>query len=144
MNLIPSALQASCSSSPPPDYASESLRFVLQNIRSLRKNLDHFLLHLNDCQTLPHLLFLTETWLYSGEISHFNINNYTAFHHCNDKYRAGGVSVYVHDSLVSCTSTTFLELMSFDCVHVKVCLGDYCVEFFCGCLHRQAQVYDQH
>lgn len=132
MNLIPSALQASCSSSPPPDYASESLRFVLQNIRSLRKNLDHFLLHLNGCQTLPHLLFLTETWLYSGEISHFNINNYTAFHHCNDKYRAGGVSVYVHDSLVSYTSTTFLELMSFDCVHVKVCLGDYCVEFFCG------------
>ena len=130
MSSTPVLFQASHNSRLPPSCAPVNLCFIMQNIRSLRKNLDHFLLHLDTFGPLPHILFLTETWLYSSEINHHNINNYNAFHHCNDEYRAGGVSVYVHDSLVSQTSTTFLKFASFDCVRVTVSMDDCYLYYF--------------
>ena len=71
---------------------SDRLVFIQQNVRSLRKNFDEVVSHVQALSRLPGLLFFTETWIYSDEIDHFNLENYSAFHNCNDSYKAGGVS----------------------------------------------------
>ena len=62
--------------------------FILQNIRSMRKNFDTFLANITAIRLNFDLLFLTETWIDSTEISHFNLDGYSFLANCNDNYRA--------------------------------------------------------
>ena len=45
------------------DY--KRIYFIVQNIRSLRKNFDRFVLEIQFLPALPHLLILIEIWAYS-------------------------------------------------------------------------------
>lgn len=50
---------------------------IQQNIRSMRKNFDIFLLNLNSFKCKPDFIFLTETWIYEEETSLYSIPGYT-------------------------------------------------------------------
>lgn len=68
---------------------------VHQNIRSLRKNFDLFVTHLQSFDKQPDMIFLTEIWIYECEIVDFNIPGYMFSANCNDTYSSGGVAVFI-------------------------------------------------
>ena len=112
-------------------FSSSALTFVLQNIRSLRKNFDEFVAHIQTLDEPPDILFLTETWIYSNEMEHFNIENYTSFHKCNDSYAAGGVCAFVISDLVNNTTATSLDFKSFDCLKLDIVVSGHKLTFLC-------------
>ena len=70
------------------------------NIRSLRKNLDIFVAKFLEPDI--QVIVLTETWIYSYEETLYCIPGFRGFFKSNDSYRAGGVAVYVRESLAAC------------------------------------------
>lgn len=75
-----------------------SLIIFHQNIRSLRKNFDQFLAELATFQVCPDIIVLSEIWINSNESNLFNIPDYKLFLKCNDRYRAGGVAVFIKNT----------------------------------------------
>lgn len=74
-------------------------KFMLQNIRSLRKNYDSLVCHIDSMAQLPKLIVLTEIWVNDFEISNFAIAGFNTYASCNNTYRSGGVAVFVADCL---------------------------------------------
>src|SRR5690606_4444466 len=68
------------------------------NIRSIRKNFDSFISYLHSI-SLPDIIILTETWIYSNETAFFSIPNYNPIFDCNDRSRSGGVAIFIHDGI---------------------------------------------
>lgn len=76
-----------------------SFVIIHQNIRSLRKNFDLFLCNITVNSMKPDLIILTEIWINTEESNFYKIPNYNLYTKCNDSYRAGGVAVYIKDTL---------------------------------------------
>lgn len=72
---------------------------ILINIRSVRKNFYHLLAYINNFSTLPEIIFLTEIWISSSEISNYNVDGYQLYANCNDDYRAGGCAVLIRNQI---------------------------------------------
>lgn len=82
------------------DFISKNTGFVLihQNIRSLRANFDKFIVELATLEKRPQIIVLTEIWIDSNETDLYNIINYNSFFNTNNKYRAGGVAIYIQSN----------------------------------------------
>lgn len=83
--------------------ASSTFSLVHQNIQSLRSNFDMFSLYLVSLATQPDLIFVSEIWIYSNEVSDYNLPNYNFKACCNDSYRSGGVGVFINQEFNSFT-----------------------------------------
>lgn len=101
-----------------PCPTSTVISFFLLNIRSIRRNLDALLAHLNYLETLPDIIFLTEIWISTTEINNYSLENYNFYACCNDDYRSGGCAVFVKKNIVHCFKK--LELKSADALELIV------------------------
>lgn len=101
----------------------DSLIIVQQNIRSVRKNFDEFILKLENLETLPHVIILTEIWIESHEINMFTIPGFSMYAKCNNSYRAGGIIIYVGDTW-ECHIMKSPEMQTADKVHLQINLND--------------------
>lgn len=61
--------------------------FILQNVRSLRANMDRLLANLDSLPSHPLSIFCTETWIKNSERDFFSISGYKLFTKCNEKAR---------------------------------------------------------
>ncbi len=71
----------------------QKMSVVVQDIRSMRKKFDNFLVQLSASDSKPSFIFLTEIWIYENEIDNFKLNNYVSHYNCNNEYASGGVVV---------------------------------------------------
>jgi hypothetical protein len=78
---------------------NKGFNVIHQNIRSLRQNFDFFISELTEMENSPEVIILTEIWINSNESSLYNIQGYNKYFKCNDDYRAGGVAVYIKNSI---------------------------------------------
>lgn len=76
------------------------LKILHQNIRSLRKNFDLFLLKIQSLESLPVVILLTEIWIDKCETTLYQIPEYTMYAKCSS-HRAGGVALYVTNHIIS-------------------------------------------
>lgn len=67
-----------------------------QNIRSLRCNFLNFKACLQVMNVWPDVIVLSEIWIYEDEKTLYELRelDYTAYFHCNNEYRSGGVVIY--------------------------------------------------
>ena len=77
------------------------LSIYLLNIRSLRSNLTNLIGSLHGNGERPHVLVLTETWIYSWEEQLYTVDGYTAYFNSRGEGQAGGVAIYVRDDINS-------------------------------------------
>lgn len=94
-----------------------SIKIQLFNIRSLRKNLDHFVSR--SAQEDADVIVLTKTWLYSVEEDVNNIEGYQTFFKSNETYRAGGVAIYIKINVVAGDRTGALSHKVIDYAKLK-------------------------
>lgn len=78
---------------------SNNLSLIHQNIRSLRKNFDLFLVGLQQLERHVDIIILSETWIFNEESKHYEIPNYTSYFNCNENYRSGGIVIFVSNRL---------------------------------------------
>jgi hypothetical protein len=97
--------------------AKGKLILIHQNIRSLRKNFDMFIAEVLTQETFPDIIILTEIWIYQDEKMLYEIPGYTMEGSFNEKYRAGGVVVYLKNEICQCLSFIKLEFRSSDALH---------------------------
>ena len=75
-------------------------QFVLQNIRSVSKNLDEFEVYINSMSQKPEVVCLTETWLNPSYNNNcFSLNGYQTIIASNRKKRGGGVAFYLKNNI---------------------------------------------
>lgn len=107
----------------------QNMSIVVQNIRSMRKNFDNFLVHLESNKINPDFIFLTEIWLYDDEIDNFKINNYVCHANCNNTYASGGVLVFCRNDIV-CEASNF-SCNSADIIRVDSIVDEKKFIFIC-------------
>lgn len=95
--------------------------FILQNIRSLRKNLDLLLANINALNTALDIIFLTETWISSSETCDYHLDDFSFHANCNDHYRSGGVALFIRSSMDYEVSPIIFS--SADVIKLKVQFG---------------------
>ena len=78
-------------------HTHNNTHIIYINIRSLRNKLHELEHYIQSLSFVPHLIILTETWLFEEEINYFNIENYKQFH-CTRSTRGGGCAIYAHDT----------------------------------------------
>jgi hypothetical protein len=93
------------------DSPNQNVYFIVQNIRSLRKNFDNLLLHIQSFHKQPDLIFLTEVWVFDNEVDLYRIPGYKCLYCLNNSYAAGGVCVFVKDEF-DCSSCRISSLSS--------------------------------
>lgn len=98
-----------------------SVKCLLVNIRSLRRNLNEFLCILETAFIKPEVLVFTEIWIYSHETGLYTIPGYRGYFTCQDSGVAGGVAVYVRDDLPSYSVGKYTR-------NVEACIVDAQVE----------------
>lgn len=102
---------------------------VHQNIRSLRKNFDNFLVHIESLVKLPLVIILSEVWIYQNKLSNYNINGYTLYGNCNESFSAGGIVVFVkNDLLCDCNK---IESTSADILSIHLLLNNNWFTLIC-------------
>lgn len=104
------------------------LKLLTYNVRSLNKNFDHFLIMLHQLDTTFDVIVLTECWLgHSNNIQ--QIDGYTCSFTNLNINKAGGVVVYVRDSLHSITEEIDFKgeanCMLVDIIGVTTIMGIY-------------------
>lgn len=90
-----------------------------QNIRSIRQNFDNFLISLTNFDKRPEIIVLSEIWINSNEVQFYEINNYTLKSKCNDEYRAGGVAIYVSNS-IDIVDTSNVQIITADVLQIEI------------------------
>lgn len=129
LNISPSRfnlLDFSNNSSFMPD---KNLSMICQNIRSIRKNFDFLLSHLNCFKHDPDIIFLTEIWINSNESNFFKIDNYNFFAATNDDRRSSGVGCFLKSNLRS-NFESFL-LKTCDVLKLNCCIESRTFTFLC-------------
>jgi hypothetical protein len=80
--------------------SNNDIIFFHQNIRSIKKNFDIFLAYIGCLHVKPHVIVLSEAWLRCEEdVMLYSIPDYQHFVNCSTGGRAGGVVMYVLQSL---------------------------------------------
>ena len=78
------------------------MKFILHvNIRSLQKHIDHLQELLSNLNFLPDIIAITETRIKDEPVLNMNISDYK-FSFVKSFNNAGGIGVYIHNSL-NCT-----------------------------------------
>jgi hypothetical protein len=90
---------------------------VHQNIRSMRENFDIFVSDLSILTKLPKVIVFSEIWIKESERELYKIDNYSLYLKTNELYRAGGVAIFVHDS-VNVLQTKVLDIRSADVLQI--------------------------
>ena len=90
---------------------------MLQNVRSLPKNLDALNVYLTTLKCKPKIICLTETWLKDCHpIGLYNINGYHPIITANRVRRGGGVAFYINENLkfqiIDTFNQNFLQILS--------------------------------
>ena len=75
--------------------------FMNLNIRSFNANGELFESVLSSLTVSPKVIILTETWLTELTLENCKIDGYTGYHTIRQGRRSGGVSIFVHSSLIS-------------------------------------------
>jgi hypothetical protein len=101
-----------------------SIKVLNQNIRSLRKNFDLFLSHLESEKLSPDIIVLTEIWVNRDEINFYKIPGYNVYSRCNESYRSGGVAVYIRDCYRCDGARERDDVASADCVQLDCQASD--------------------
>ena len=110
-------------------HKQNNYSFVVQNIRSLRKNFDLFLAELIDIDASPLFIFLTEIFIYDNEVENYKINNYVAYANCNNSYKSGGVMVYSRSD-IKC-EYSLVNFNSCDILRVNTTINNHKIVFIC-------------
>ena len=110
-------------------HNKKNYSFVVQNIRSLRKNFDLFLAELINIDESPLFIFLTEIFIYDNEVENYKIDNYIAFANCNNSYKSGGVIVYSRSD-IKC-EFFFSNINSCDILRVNTTINGHFIVFIC-------------
>lgn len=99
------------------------IEIIHQNIRSIRQNFNSFLITLSNLKNLPSIIILSEIWINSNESQFYEIEGYNLKTKCNDEYRAGGVAIYVKNSIdiIECLT---VPMVSADVLNIKINLFD--------------------
>lgn len=113
---------------------------VVQNIRSMRENIDLFFSEICVLPILPKLIFLTEIWIYENEICNYNVDNFVLYSACNENYRAGGVCVYAHKDFVCDVES--INLSSADIIRVDTTINKEKFTFVCLYRIQSINVYE--
>lgn len=74
------------------------MNILYLNARSLRNSLEDLEIFLTTLNYIVHVVVITETWLDSGDIAHFNLPNYHSFHSVRKFKTGGGVAIFLHES----------------------------------------------
>lgn len=90
-----------------------------QNIQSICKNFDLFVLKLQCLKNLPKITILSEIWIEDEEIPFYSLLGYNAYPKCNADYRAGGVIICVANCL-SCRRIGKIQITTADYVHLEI------------------------
>lgn len=106
------------------------ISIVHQNVGSLRENFKFLVSHISAFPILPSLIFISEIWIYDYEADNYNMKNYTFHTKCNNNYRAGGVGVYVHDSIEQFSILTHC-FDSADCLQIDATFSGEPFSFIC-------------
>ena len=104
------------------DKKCNNLSVLSFNIRSFFKNSDEFLACIENNNV--DVIVLTETWLNSDTEVLCNIPGYNAFHNYRKSKKAGGVSIFVNDSLKTSKLKIDISNDTIECLGLKV----YCNE----------------
>lgn len=108
----------------------------------MRENFDLMLFELSKLDALPICIVLTETWIYSNEISNYSIDGYNCYDNCNDSYRSGGIAVYIKSG-VEVTRFNKLTLVSADGIKINFEINKckFCLVAFYRLSSLPASVY---
>jgi len=109
--------------------SSGSFYFLLQQIRSMRKNFDNFLIHLSSLSNKPSIIFLTEIWVFENEVSLYSIPGYTQFSKPYSLNVSGGVMVFVRDD-INCSSCS-INAVTADILKINCVIGGKKIGFLC-------------
>ena len=95
-------------------------QFVLQNIRSVSKNLDEFEVYINSMSQKPEVVCLNETWLIPSYNNNcFSVNGYQTIIASNRKKRGGGVAFFLKNN-INCQIVKKLETNSVQLLTVAI------------------------
>lgn len=83
------------------DKVTNKLSCILVNIRSLRKNLSDLVCTLEQTHNKPDIIVLTETWIFTHEEGQYNITGYNSYFTSTYTNAAGGVAIYIKNTLTS-------------------------------------------
>lgn len=81
------------------EFKNNKINIFCLNIRSIRNKFEEFINFIDSQEFLIQIIVLTEVWIYSNENDDYKINNYEMFASNRDNARAGGVIIYVHNSM---------------------------------------------
>lgn len=107
----------------------KSVYVVHQNIRSLRRNFNLLISHIDAFENLPDMIFVSEIWIFSCEIDDYKLQNYNFYANSNDSYCAGGVGVFVRD-MYEC-EVKRCSLPSADIIKISCSICNEMFDFIC-------------
>ena len=111
-----------------------SFAVLMINIRSCRKNFNHFIAHF--CNVLSYFtcIIFTETWLTEDVDSVFNIPGYYCFNLYRNNF-GGGIKMYLKDDIQGRLLENFTFINDyFEMLTVELVFGDN-KAVLCGCYH---------
>jgi exonuclease III len=112
---------------------NKKLSFVCLNVRSLRNKFDLLKVILDKCSKKFNFIVLTEVWIGSNEVNFFNIEGYCLFSKCNDTYAAGGVLIYI-DETISKVKIKDYNMKTADVLFINIQVGN--LLFTLGAVYR--------
>lgn len=65
----------------------------------MRHNYDFVIAELDMNYVFSYIIILSEIWINSDEKDFYKIPSYDLYVKCNNNYRAGGIAVYVKNSI---------------------------------------------
>lgn len=107
------------------------MNLILFNVRSVRRNFSDFLVELVGRGIHADVIVLTEVWIYSHEVTAYNIDGFTTYSTCQENNAAGGVMIFVKNELSSVklfsyTGNAEICAVQFKAAETKICIvGGY-------------------
>lgn len=105
------------------DGAVRVVKVLVQNIRSIRKNL--VVLESVLGQSEWDIIVLTETWIFKHEEGVHQLEGYKGFFVSNESNRSGGVAVYVRNTFPASQQT--IHSKNCDAIMIQVQIGKVCL-----------------
>ena len=132
-------LDSSCKTLNPEPKNTLLLLYV--NVRSLHKNFDLFYEFIDSLNQPPHIICLSETRIKHEPLINIELNNYS-FIHANSKTNAGGVAMYIHDSVKFEVSPEQYELANAESLWISVFDDNQAPFYIVGIIYRHPTTSD--
>lgn len=95
------------------------LSIIHQNIRSMRKNFDEFVIEISSWKTYPDIIIFTEIWISSLESQFYLLSDYELVLNSNENYRSGGVALYYKKDMFTNFEFQTIKFVSADALEIK-------------------------